>query len=754
MKKNTKIVAVFALLTLLVFSLCNVNAFASTRKTTTTEDFDNSSYVGSVNPELWSTSSSTIKTEQVISPTYALKLGCAGGNEVQAALVSKDLLSNLKTITFDIKCYTSNWIHIGFPKSLDLMKTSTGEFNPYRRPLIEYCGVLFKQNEWQSVKIEVVSENSFNLYVADKGKDFPTTPYNNEPYVLSANDSFDSCYFELELCTTENRDTDPHVYVDNFKFQSQDGTTVEEDFESQTMTNMQSVGATVINENDGSATYTPDHEIELVGGSNRLAFDASRQGDFVMLTKKIEKNDKFLKAKDAVLDVTFDAFFNATAADGDSISYFFAMASAAGEPLKGSWCYTITKNGGSVEHYNSDGSKDELTDNVCTLSNLTSDGGSQIQLKVTADGTLIVSENGEEKMRYTKVDAYDGFCGFVVVGNNQSKIYLDNVVVNEYSFEKVKTKTVSTNFSNNYFGPEGSEDFVYNADSGTVEVSNNELVFSRCSDGTFFGSAYKYDNFVAEFKMTSIYGGWQTGDPVDERMAANRWIGFDFGRKNATTRTYGTYGTLAIRVTHPTKQSDDNQQLIKKWNTCESFLYKAAGVSELTNETRTTVKEIPASYFKDITYDGNNTLRDDISADAAVCFKVVGEDNKLSLYMKRADEGDYTLYVTVEGIEVSGYLAIVCTGYAYCTFDDFSITNTAEIYDLADTAVPKQDSGSTKTEIIYDRANVDVNWQGELDLNGGATSGSDVVWVVVTAVLGVAVAALAVLLILAKKKRS
>ncbi len=771
MKKITKTIVVFVLVALLSVSFCNVSAFASTLKTTTSDDFDNSQNVGSVDTETWTASSSAIKTEEVLEPTYALKLGSAGGTEVQAALVSKELLTNLKTITFDIKCNTKqNWINIAFPKTREVLTTdndgkpTNGEFNPYRMPSesgrksIRPLGGVFKQNEWQSVKIEVLTANTCYIYITDKGKEFPTEPFTKdtgEPYMLADTDSFESCYFEMELNTSENRDTDPHVFVDNFKFESSDGTVWEENFESQTMVNLESIGATVTQEDGSTASYTPDHTIELVQGSNRLAFDAVQKGDFLKLNKKIEKNDKFLKSEDAVLDITFDMFFDADAAESDSLSCFFAMADDAENPLNGSWCYTFTKNGGAVEHYNADGTKAELTQNTCSLANLASDNGSRIQLKLTAGGTLIVFENSEEKMRFEGIDGYEGFCGFVATVDNQSKIQLDSVAVSEYCFEKVKTKSVSTNFSSNYFGPEGNEDFVYNADSGTIEVSNNELVLSRCSDSTYFGSAYKYDNFVAEFKMTSIYGGWKKGDSVADKMAANRWIGFDFGRKTATLRNYGTYGTLAVRVTHPTKNNDDNKDLVSNWKSCETFLYKSAGVSELTGEVVTRVNSIPSSYFQNITYDGTNTHRDDISADAAVCFKIVGEGNKISLYMKRADEGDYTLYVTVEGVKVSGYLAIVCTGYAYCSFDDFSITNTAEIYDIADTPVPDEDSGVTKTEIIYDRANNDVNWQEELDLNSGAaSSGADIVWIVVVSVLGAVAVALAVLLFLSQKKRS
>jgi len=715
MKKISKAV-IASISALLIFASTPIaQVFAAQKKTTTSDNFDSASVIGSVDSEKWSKNSSTIKVEEVIPSTYALKMGSQGGNEVQAALVSKNLLENLKEITFDINYCSPNWFHVGFPKTRDNMVTSNGEFNPYRRDLLQGCDI-FKQNEWQSVKIEVLTEKTFNLYVTDKGKDFPSEPIKAEGYTLPDTDSFKSCYFEMEVQTSENVDKDPHVFVDNFKFTSENGNVIEDDFENQSMTNLEALGATV-KKADGEKSYVPDYSVVFVDGANKLAFDSSKKGDMLMLSKKIEKNDKFLKSGDTVLDVSFDVVFDANAADADSLSYFFSMESAAGTPFNNTWAYTLTKTGGKVEHFDAAGNAEELEGNTNELTELTSEDGSAIKLKLTQNGTLYVYENGEEKLCFNGVGKYEGFTGFAVNNDNASKIYVDNVVVNEYSFEKVVTKSVSNNFKNNYFGPEGKEDFVYLADSGTIEVRDGELVWERCADGTYFGSAYKYDNFVMEYKMTSIYGGWQPGMPTDERTAANRWIGFDFGRRSAKSKTYGSYGMIATRITHPTINNDDSKKLVTNWKKCDTFLYKAAGVSEMQNEVFTIVKDIPSTYFNDITYDGTSVKRSDISADAAVCFKWVGEDNKLSLYMKRADEGEYTLYVTVDNIEISGYLAIMCTGYIYCTFDDFSVTNTATIYDLADTEVPDGGSSEVVKEVIYDRGNVDVNWNDELDLN-------------------------------------
>ena len=723
MKKFAKSAAAVISALAIIATTPIAQAFAAQKKTTTSDNFDNASVIGSIDSEKWSKNSSSIKVEEVIPSTYALKMGSQGGNEVQAALVSKNQLKNLKEITFDIKYCSPSWFHIGFPKTKNDMMTANGEFNPYRRDLLQGCDI-FKQNEWQSVKIEVLSEKTFNLYVADKGKEFPSEPIKADGYTLPDTDSFKDCYFEMEVQTSENMDKDPHVFVDNFKFISEDNSVVEDDFENQSMTNFEALGATVKNA-DGEKTYVADYSVVFVDGANKLAFDSSKKGDMLMLSKKIEKNDKFLKSSDAVLDVSFDVIFDESAADTDSLSYFFAMDSAAGTPFKNTWAYTITKNGGKAERFDADGNIEESEGNTNEFVGLTSEEGSTIKIKLTQNGTLYVYENGEEKLCMGGVDKYEGFTGLAVQTDNTSKIYVDNFVINEYSFEKVVTKSVSHNFSNGYFGPDGKEDFVYLADSGTIEARDGELVWERCADGTYFGSAYKYDNFVMEYKMTSIYGGWQPGMATDERTAANRWIGFDFGRKSAKSKTYGSYGMIATRITHPTINNDDSKKLVSNWKKCDTFLYKAAGTSEMQDEVFTIVKDIPSSYFKDITYDGESVKKTDISSDAAVCFKWVGEDNKLSLYMKRADEGEYTLYITVENIEISGYLAIMCTGYVYCTFDDFSVTNTATIYDLADTTVPDKGSGGTKTEVIYDRGNVDVNWNDELDLNknNGGSSG-------------------------------
>lgn len=715
MSKFFKKMTTLALAAALFVSVPGAKAFAALKKTTTSDNFDNTEYVGKVDPATWTTSASSIKTEEVIPSTKALKIGY-GSNEVQAALISKNELKDLKEVSFNIKYCTPGWFNIAFRKTKDALLTDNGEINPYVRPK----GGIFTRDEWQHVKIVVTSATTFDIYVADYGKDFGDPA---ESFALTADESFESCYFDFELNTSDCSDYLPCAYLDNVKFTLGDGTVLEDTFEDGTMANLESYGATVTK--DGSTnTYTPDHNIELVDGASKLAFDKSKKGDFIMLAKEIEKNDKFLKPSNAVLDVTFDAKFGEDAADTDSLSYFFAMESAAGSPLNSTWCYTLTKDGGEVVYYNASGEKEELEGHLNNFTSLTADKGSTIRLKLTLGGELTVYENGESVLTYTGVDAYSGFTGFSVTGDNVSKIYVDNVSINEYAFEKVVTKSVSHNFNNNYFGPEGKEDLVYRADSGTIEVIDNELSFERCSDGSYFGSAYKYDTFTAEFKMTSIYGGWQPGDATDGCMAANRWIGLDFGRKSAKVTSYGSYATLGIRVTHPTVDNNDSKKLITNWKKCENFLYKS-GVSELENYVYTKVADIPATLFKDITYDKVNTQRSDISADDAVCFRLVAEDNRVSLYMKKASEGEYTLYVTVDNVDPSGYFAIVCTGYAYCTFDDFVVTNTADIYDLADTEKPASGEGSgsgeVKTEVIYDRANVDVNWQEELNLNGGSS---------------------------------
>ena len=137
----------------------------------------------------------------------------------------------------------------------------------------------------------------------------------------------------------------------------------------------------------------------------------------------------------------------------------------------------------------------------------------------------------------------------------------------------------------------------------------------------------------------------------------------------------------------------------------------------------TQVKPIPASLFKDIQYDGVLTEKQNIDEGDALCVRLVMENGTLSLYLKKASETSFTKYYEAKNLKATGYVALRCTGYTYLELDDFSMANTSPVYICAENHVPETIIKEEEI-IIYDRGNLDVNWDEEVKLNKGSGCGS------------------------------
>ena len=109
-------------------------------------------------------------------------------------------------------------------------------------------------------------------------------------------------------------------------------------------------------------------------------------------------------------------------------------------------------------------------------------------------------------------------------------------------------------------------------------------------------------------------------------------------------------------------------------------------------------------------------MEDNIDAGDAVCLRFVAENGTLRFYLKKACEAEYELYYTIKGVDTTGYTALCCTGFAFVKFDNFAMSNISSLYTSPDPYAPEKVI-VTETEVVYDKANVDVNALDEALLN-------------------------------------
>lgn len=747
--KFIKTLALLSACTIVAAPVATMLSVSAAQKTTTIEDkFDNVDAVGSYDASIWSayvtdTNNSSIKVDEIMPSSRVMKFegkDAGSSNGERVALGSKTKFTDIKSVKFDMKLPTgqSDWFAFDFV-TVESPQNYVGDYAEEGNPMIyssnfmisssnffrvgnwnSWVGSDSAADQWVTVEIVPTSATTASVNAAKRGKEMDASLA--KTVELGENRSFQNCWMMMANYTASYH-TD--YLIDNVEIVDASGTYTE-DFENSEIKNfdvfaIKDVAPPQTPEEDG--VYEMKYSFPKVAGVNKMAIDDAKAGDRIILNQAIVDDDEYLNANDVVMESTFSIAFDNAAAETEEVAYVFGMAENKGNPFAGTWAYVMNKNGGKLVKYNDDGTEATLENNVNELTALVSDDGATINLTLRQNGALTVSENGEVVLEYAGVDAYDGYAGFAAVSDISSKIYLSGVSVANTVFDMITTKSVSHNFSNGYFGPEGNEDFVYLPEGGSIAAEEGELVFTRLCDGAYFGPSYRYDSFIWEFKMTSLFITNST-EQKTEATAPNRWIGFDFGRQTATSKMYGTYGMVMLRVTHPTQGNDDSRPLTSQWKEASVALHKNSSVSKMSGEVFTKVQPIPSSYFADISYDNLETKKSDIDAGAAVCFKIVGSGDRLDMYMKRADEGEYKLYVTIENINTSGYLAIMCTGYLYCTIDDFSVVNTSKVYNVADTVVP-EGAGVVEEVVVYDRGAVDVNWQEEVTMNNlNAGSGS------------------------------
>lgn len=747
MQGKMKALARFLALAIVVCSLLPAIRVSAERESRIIADsFDNAGTVGAYEMEKWSAyaSDGAFAVEQITEPEQVLQFKGKNANGENTVLMSRDWYWEVHSLSFDMKMPAiGSWIGIDFP---DIMEPTDylGNFKDLGDPMcygsfrasseddFGFAGTTWTYwgfhsdniaDTWVSVKIVADNEKTGTLYMAPKGQAFNTAK--GKQITLTEGRSFYNCNIVFTDYAFSG------YMLDNIVIETDTGVYTE-DFNNEKLEQFELV---TFNKN------TQEFSVQIVedGAVRRMGISNAAQNDRLIANDEILQSDEHLNGDEQVLNASF--WLDMSGAEPDQeLAYVFGLAEQSSDPFAESWGYVMNQKGGRLVRFESDG-----TETVIAQSDFRSGmRGSTISLSLKKDGSFRVTENGGLLLSGTGVTGYGGYTGFAAKTDITKPMYLDDVAVSNGIYRVITTKSFSDDFSANRLGTGGNSDYAYHEESGSITVSGDELAYNGCLDGTFFGPAYEYETYELTFELTSILA---TDDENEVQNATylDRWIGIDFGKKNINTTTYGSYGMFLIRI----RPNDADTQ----WDTADSGIYKLESVSTLKGEEYIEVKPIPASYFTDITYDEKTRQREDISPDAAVCFKLVAAKNQMELYMKRADQEEYTLYSILKNVQPQGYLGITCTGWTYWTIDNFAIKNTAEIYKEAPEVVIQE------PELVsYEERGlgiVDTGWDEEVELNANRTPAAAAInWAVPAVIVGVVVvAATAVVAITVGKRK-
>ena len=573
----------------------------------------------------------------------------------------------------------------------------------------------FDYNEWYTIRIERLTATTADVFFVKKGEDVKANGAMGTMTINDSSVSFDSLYIMIGQSGDSKQ-----FAMDNFQLKSANYE-INETFNKKELIDAQGAIAPL--------TLRDGMNYSVVKPNSYLAFTGAKAGDSVFCNADIPKEESVVESLNCI-EATFDVTVGGKT--DNTIAFAFG-AKDASDLNKGYYQVNIGSDGVSVSSFK-DGVTTELLEKVA-VRKLQNASGAKLGVTVNKDGTVTLLAQDEviAEVVVDEADYYVGAFGFIALKDNSGEVTVDNVTVKTVSYKVPVTKSVSHNFSNDYYGNEGYEDFVMNVNGGNMYTKDGRLVFEGLSDYSYFGSAHEYDSFVMDYKICNIL----VSDEADTMDATKPgvWMGIDLGKARNSETHYGTnvmfYLIVAPREGETTiklnsfKEADSSADLIK-----------------LAQNT-TKYKDIPAELFTAIHYDNVATRKDDVAEKDAVCVRWVAENGTLKLYLKRACELEYTLYYSVSGVDTTGYTAICNTGFLFCEIDDFSMSNISNLYINADTYTPETIIKEGPKEIIYDRGNTDMNGLNESEINKGSSGcGSQIGAAYVIVPLAVAAVAL------------
>lgn len=730
MSKKIKILAL-TLACVVTLGAGMITAFASAKTTVTVEDsFNDISNEGTVDSNKWASifadpANPSIKQSGSENPSLQFVVNESGGEQVQYGTVRK--AQGIESVSFSLKMAdaikgTAKWFAVNFVPALELNKVKGS--NHYYSPImidpktiyVKGSGSSQSSVSWSTLFPELIEESGTICETWVSFKLVPTSATTMDVYVTLREDDGSMVFPETPVLTINGTREDAKEHLVSYG--------IEEDIDFQ--------NSYVLFGSEGMGHGSHIDDIKVVATSGNIGEDftsAIRSEDFQTFPDgklgsalKVTDNNTLqisnAKAGDRVIThakineetsiaegiIVFEASFRIKMAKNctDEVAFVFGLDGETADLRQGSYAYVIGKDYGRVVKY-ADGSAVYDSDKENALIQVASKKGADINIKVYKDGSVEVYEDGKFKASLPEADRYHGNVGFAVLSDTTGTVDIDNIVIKQTSYYVPVTKSVTHNFSNSFFGNEGFEDFALSpSGTGGVYVKDGKLQFDHCADSDFFGSAHQYDSFIMDYQLCSINVG-------EGKTAEQRWLGLDVGKASKSTSHYGSNVLLAVVIV---PESGVNTVGLWKYHSDNSK-------TDPDSIKITNVKGIPVDYFKNIQYDNKSKMESDIKAGDAVCFRWVSDatNENLKLYMKRASESEYTLYAEVNGVNTSGYQAITCTGWTTLTIDNFSMSNTSPIYEIADNEPPKEIE-VTKTEIIYTKPDVDVNWEEELRLNG------------------------------------
>lgn len=584
---------------------------------------------------------------------------------------------------------------------------------------------------WLTCRITVTSSTTAKVNYAIQGNEFDPNNERTLTYDKLSTDLRDS-YVGIVAAHDEGT-----INFDNFIVNYGSNEQISEDFSN----------FDVDNPND--FTFFKDSEdtviTSFISDTSDMTFNNAKANSFILSKTQVTADDSLIDDVE-ILNLSFNVKFLPTSGD-ETIAIYLGIKKNMTGLKENSIMYEIKKNSGVLRQFVENKQITNDSENTNVFKNVNT-SGSTINIKLYKNGAINVYENNAlvknnegNNINFTKVTNYEGFIAISCETDINSTVSFDNVKAINTSYFVPVTKSVTHNFSNNFFGNKGSEDFfLRDGDGGgNLTVTDGKLYFDCGTDGTFFGSNYQYDDFILDFKLCSILTDDTTTAGHKNATVLEKWIGLDLSRETKELGAYGNYATILTTITpNPTYGDVSNPGIFSQPNS--KFVKDDM---RITNH-----KSIPNSLFTAIQY--KNAMEEGSVKDSdAICFRFVSSNGNLKLYLKKASEVNFTLYYEIDGLELNGYFALCCTGYTFMKIDDFSMTNTSGTYVCADNEVPETII-DTKTETIYDHNNVDVNLNEEILLNTH-TNTLALVFIITTSVLALAVVALFIL-VLRKKK--
>jgi len=693
------------------------------------DNFNNSTYSGGIDTSKWIDYSNNSLGQSTTGETYMYNHQSYAGVE-HVDFSTKFELFNLEYFQFDYKydddsADSNRWFSVFFlddPESLVADK-ATSDYLAYKgcglftqtsiQPagtsdftavvLGDVTGATAKDN-WITIRIAITDDTHGVFHAAKRGEDFSGTgstfTYNRNhctlrnPYVMIGLshdvggimfDNIVASYSGGQLISENFDDFDIEVNP-NFKFNL---------FNNASMDSI---------------------SIDFVCNS-KFEFKNGKVNDYVETKNYIEDDGK------NVTDVNlFEAQFDLFIDTNDEVSLVFGLAENQTDLYKGTVVYQMSASKGILKEFDDSGAQTtEDKSNTNTFGKVKS-VGSTLKITYTRGDGINIYENGTKvknsgsKVTFAKVENVFGRVAIVYSAKGNGGSTVDNIRVFSTYYYIPTTKSVTHNFSNDFFGNEGYKDFYVNNPSGAgaQTVKDGKLVWAMASDNTFFGSAHQYDNFILDFKLCSIKADITVTDSK-EITAVNKWIGLDLSRPTVDYFQYGSYLTHITMITQPQEATVAG---VSMWSQRDS------GVDPNAVKMKNFEKVDP-DLFRAIQY-RDDASKSQVREEDAVCFRYVSNNGTLSFYLKKACEKNFTKYWEYYDLELNGYFTLCCTGWTYLELDDFSMSNTSDVYTCANNEAPEKVT-EIVTKTVYDNQNGEIDFKEEIKINTKGGCGSSLI---------------------------